>query len=157
MTTQVRFIDVDIDTPLPRQVTVVDPVQMFFFSAATYNAHRIHYDRPWAVDVEGFPGIVVHGPLQVALIAKMVTDWIGGGGRLITLTVQNRASAFSSEELVCSGRVVGLSREHGMGLVDVEVRCETGARVLVTGSARVCLPDAAAPADAESPNRDDLC
>ncbi len=58
---------------------------MFFFSAATYNGHRIHYDRTWAVDVEGYPDILVHGPLQAALMAKAVTDWIGPGGRLVRI------------------------------------------------------------------------
>jgi 3-methylfumaryl-CoA hydratase len=33
------------------------------FSAATFNAHRIHYDRAYAIEVEGYPGLVVHGPL----------------------------------------------------------------------------------------------
>lgn len=40
-----------------------DPVLLFRFSALTYNAHRIHYDRDFATCVEGYPGLVVHGPL----------------------------------------------------------------------------------------------
>jgi 3-methylfumaryl-CoA hydratase len=40
-----------------------DPRLLFRFSALTYNAHRIHYDAPYAVGVEGYPGLVVHGPL----------------------------------------------------------------------------------------------
>jgi len=39
------------------------PVLLFRFSALTYNAHRIHYDRDFARDTEGYPGLVVHGPL----------------------------------------------------------------------------------------------
>ena len=45
-----------------RRVTA-DPVLLFRFSALTFNAHRIHYDRDYARDVEGYPGLVVHGPL----------------------------------------------------------------------------------------------
>jgi 3-methylfumaryl-CoA hydratase len=41
---------------------VPDPVQLFRFSALTFNAHRIHYDRPYARDIEGYPGLVVQGP-----------------------------------------------------------------------------------------------
>ena len=49
----------------------VNPVLLFRFSALTYNAHRIHYDRAYAQDVEGYPGLVVHGPLQALLMAEL--------------------------------------------------------------------------------------
>jgi len=40
-----------------------DPVQLFCYSALTYNTHRIHYDRKYCMEVEGYEGLVVHGPL----------------------------------------------------------------------------------------------
>jgi 3-methylfumaryl-CoA hydratase len=46
----------------------IDPVLLFRFSALTYNAHRIHYDRDYATGTEGYPGLVVHGPLLVVLL-----------------------------------------------------------------------------------------
>jgi 3-methylfumaryl-CoA hydratase len=46
----------------------VDPVLLFRFSALTFNGHRIHYDRAYAQDVEHYPGLVVHGPLQAVLM-----------------------------------------------------------------------------------------
>jgi 3-methylfumaryl-CoA hydratase len=49
----------------------VDPTLLFRFSALTYNSHRIHYDRDYARDVEGYPGLVVHGPLQALLMADV--------------------------------------------------------------------------------------
>ena len=54
-----------------RDVTV-GPVQMFRYSAATFNGHRIHYDRHYAREVEGYPGLVVHGPL----IATMLLEFL---------------------------------------------------------------------------------
>ncbi|MBC7842420.1 MAG: MaoC family dehydratase N-terminal domain-containing protein [Gemmatimonadaceae bacterium] len=45
---------------------------LFRFSALTFNAHRIHYDRPYAHDDEGYPGLVVHGPLTAMLLAELV-------------------------------------------------------------------------------------
>lgn len=53
--------------PLSRVMTA-DPVQLFRFSALTFNAHRIHYDLPYSRDVEGYPGLVVHGPLIATLL-----------------------------------------------------------------------------------------
>jgi 3-methylfumaryl-CoA hydratase len=49
-----------------------DPTLLMRFSAATANAHRIHYDWPYATGVEGYPGLVVHGPLSTLLLAETV-------------------------------------------------------------------------------------
>jgi 3-methylfumaryl-CoA hydratase len=45
-----------------------DPVLLFRYSALTFNAHRIHYDHPYATGVEAYPGLVVHGPLILTLL-----------------------------------------------------------------------------------------
>jgi 3-methylfumaryl-CoA hydratase len=50
---------------------VPDPVLLFRYSALTFNGHRIHYDRPYAAEVEGYPGLVVHGPLIATLLADL--------------------------------------------------------------------------------------
>jgi 3-methylfumaryl-CoA hydratase len=57
---------------------VPDPVQLFRFSALTFNAHRIHYDRDYARDVEGYPGLVVHGPLAATLLMDHCLRHTGG-------------------------------------------------------------------------------
>ena len=49
-----------------------DPVMLFRYSSLTFNGHRIHYDRSYAHDVEGYPGLVVHGPLTATLLAELV-------------------------------------------------------------------------------------
>jgi 3-methylfumaryl-CoA hydratase len=51
-----------------------DPVLLFRFSALTFNSHRIHYDRAWAMDVEGYPDLVVHGPLTSTLLLDFARD-----------------------------------------------------------------------------------
>lgn len=48
-----------------------DPVLLFRISALTFNSHRIHYDRPYATEAEGYPGLVVHGPLTAILLAEL--------------------------------------------------------------------------------------
>ncbi|MFO6464567.1 MaoC family dehydratase N-terminal domain-containing protein [Jannaschia sp. KMU-145] len=48
-------------------------VQLFRYSALTFNGHRIHYDRDYARDVEGHAGLVVHGPLIATLLADLAT------------------------------------------------------------------------------------
>lgn len=48
----------------------IDTVRLFRFSALTFNAHRIHFDLPYAMDVEKYPGLIVHGPLQAMLLME---------------------------------------------------------------------------------------
>ncbi|WP_417210322.1 FAS1-like dehydratase domain-containing protein [Antarctobacter sp.] len=58
---------------------VVDPspTLLFRYSALTFNGHRIHYDRPFCVDVEGYPGLVVHGPMQATMLCQFAADLRG--------------------------------------------------------------------------------
>ncbi|MBT2793830.1 FAS1-like dehydratase domain-containing protein [Paraburkholderia strydomiana] len=49
-----------------------DPVMLFRYSALTFNSHRIHYDYPYATQVEAYPGLVVHGPLIATLLVDLV-------------------------------------------------------------------------------------
>lgn len=68
-----------VGTPAPAPVDAVwerairpDDVLLFRYSALTFNGHRIHYDRRYATDVEGYPGLVVHGPLIATLLVDLV-------------------------------------------------------------------------------------
>jgi 3-methylfumaryl-CoA hydratase len=49
-----------------------DALLLFRYSALTFNGHRIHYDRPYAIEVEGYPGLVVHGPLIATLLLDLL-------------------------------------------------------------------------------------
>ena len=49
-------------------------VLLFRYSAITFNAHRIHYDRPYATEVEGYSGVVVHGPLQASVLMNLAQE-----------------------------------------------------------------------------------
>ena len=55
------------DEQFSRRITP-DPVLLFRYSALTFNGHRIHYDRPYAMGEEAYPGLVVHGPLIATLL-----------------------------------------------------------------------------------------
>ena len=51
---------------------VPDDVLLFRYSALTFNGHRIHYDRRYVTEVEGYPGLVVHGPLIATLLLDLL-------------------------------------------------------------------------------------
>ncbi|MFB8344604.1 FAS1-like dehydratase domain-containing protein [Brucella cytisi] len=56
--------------PIHQQVIEASEALLFRYSALTFNAHRIHYDRPYAIEVEGYGGLLVHGPLQASLLLE---------------------------------------------------------------------------------------
>lgn len=60
---------------------VARPPLLFRYSALTFNSHRIHYDRDYAMQDEGYPGLVVHGPLQAALLINYAGELHGAGPR----------------------------------------------------------------------------
>ncbi len=59
------------DEAFSREI-IPDPVLLFRYSALTFNSHRIHYDRSYVREVEGYPGLIVHGPLIATLLADLL-------------------------------------------------------------------------------------
>jgi 3-methylfumaryl-CoA hydratase len=57
---------------------MADPVLLFRYSALTFNGHRIHYDRDYVTKVEGYPGLIFHGPMQAAFIVELAAKLHGG-------------------------------------------------------------------------------
>jgi 3-methylfumaryl-CoA hydratase len=92
----------------------VTPTLLFRFSALTYNSHRIHYDRDYARDVEGYPGLVVHGPLQALLMAELAR----ARGQVATSLEYRLVAPLHDHQ----GLVVGLSGD------DAQVRDASGRR-----------------------------
>ncbi|MEU5046890.1 hypothetical protein [Streptomyces griseorubiginosus] len=79
-----------------------DPTLLFRFSALTSNAHRIHYDLPYSRDVEGYPGLVVHGPLLVLVMMELVRRHMPTR-QVRSLSYRLRSPAFAGEYLLAAG------------------------------------------------------
>jgi 3-methylfumaryl-CoA hydratase len=91
-------------TDVPWRATIKpDPVLLFRFSALTFNSHRIHYDRTWATEVEGYPGLVVHGPLTTTLLVDFARDH-NPGRRVVAYATQARAPLFDTAPFELRGR-----------------------------------------------------
>ncbi len=83
-----------IDALAAREVRP-DPVLLFRYSALTGNGHRIHYDADYVRDVEGYPGLIVHGPLQATWMAMLAAE-LGPLGRF---AFRGRRPAFAGSPL----------------------------------------------------------
>jgi 3-methylfumaryl-CoA hydratase len=98
---------------------VMDVLRLFRYSAITFNAHRIHYDRPWATGVEGYPGLVVHGPLIATLLADLFNRKLPDA-RLESFEFKAMSPLFDTHPF----RICG--RKDGDGAVALWARSHTG-------------------------------
>jgi 3-methylfumaryl-CoA hydratase len=104
-----------------------DPVALQRFSALTSNAHRIHYDHPYATTVEGYPDLVVHGPLVLLSLLE-----------LLRMDYPNRQVTdvdFTSSAPVLCGDAVSL-----VALPDgdtIKLRAQVGETVAMTATAQL--------------------
>ena len=96
------------DAPWRRRIEP-DPVLLFRFSALTFNSHRIHYDRPWAMEREGYPALVVHGPLTSTLLIDFARDHADGRA-VVSYEAQARAPLFDTAPFELRGRPAGDGR-----------------------------------------------
>lgn len=93
------------ETPVLRNVPTA--VQLFRYSAITWNSHRIHYDQAYA-RTEGYPDVLVQSHLHGAFLTRLCVDWIQGHGYLSRLSVSVRRFAVPGDELVCHGTVTSV-------------------------------------------------
>lgn len=117
------------------RVVTPDPVMLFRYSALTGNGHRIHYDHPYVTQVEGYPGLVVHGPLQATLMAALA-EQAAPGMRLARFAFRGRRPCFDGRPLTV------LARRDGAA-VALETRDGTGATCMQAEAALVPAAPAA--------------
>src|SRR6185437_13358210 len=100
---QHRHADPRRADPPWRRVWAPDSVTLFRYSALTFNPHRIHYDRPYAMQTEGYPGLVVHGPFSQQCLLDLLRD--NAGGRTIrSFSMRARAPLFDVAPFTVLGR-----------------------------------------------------
>lgn len=79
-----------------------DETLLFRYSALTFNSHRIHYDRPYAMHEEGYPGLVVHGPLMASLLLDLADRELGPD-RLASFSFRAVSPAFVGAPMTLLG------------------------------------------------------
>ncbi|MEO3780980.1 MaoC family dehydratase N-terminal domain-containing protein [Micromonospora sp. B11E3] len=102
-----------------RLTVAADPVLLFRFSALTYNGHRIHYDRPYATEVEGHPDLVVHGPLLALLALELPR--VNAPDRVVRrFEYRLVRPAFAPARIVSAGRLEGSAVDVSVGAAGAE-------------------------------------
>ena len=118
--------EVKVGEQLPERAYRPDNVQLMLYNAALWNAHRIHFDEPYAREAEGYPGLVIAGPLLGDWLNQCVEEWLGDDGVLTGIEYSNRIATYIGETLVSGGTVTAVDPSSGEVVVDVFIRNEAG-------------------------------
>ena len=110
-----------------RRELTPDAVMLFRYSALTFNGHRIHYDFPYATQVEGYAGLVVHGPLLATLLLDLCARELGPN-KLRAFSFRGKSPVTAGRPLTLVGRVEG-ERIELAALVDNRIATEADARI----------------------------
>jgi 3-methylfumaryl-CoA hydratase len=107
---------------LPERRHDCNVVQQMLYNASLWNGHRIHFDMPYATEVEGYPGLVVAGPLMGDWLHQVVDEWLGDAGMITAIEYSNRVAAFVGETVTASGTVTAFDPESGEIRLEVCVK-----------------------------------
>jgi len=88
-----------------QQIMPSEPL-LFRYSALTFNSHRIHYDQPYAVQEEGYPGLVVQGPLMATLLLNLAASELGAN-KLSRFSFRGQSPAFANSAIYLVGKQEG--------------------------------------------------
>jgi 3-methylfumaryl-CoA hydratase len=117
------------------ETVTLDARQLFRFSAITFNTHRVHYDRAWAVDVEGLDDLLVHGPLTRILMLDAVARW-WPGRRVASFGITSTAPVFAGRalRLVARDTVAAETAEGDAGLRSEVAGLDSAGAALARGA-----------------------
>ena len=108
--------DVDLSSWQHTQSLVPNESLLLRYSALTFNAHRIHYDLPYARDVEGYPSLIVHGPLMATLLLQFA-DRLSTGKSISEFSFRGKKPAFCNLALTLAAK----PSEQGLSLAVVDI------------------------------------
>ena len=87
-----RFASIQIGDSLPERNFDCNNVQLMLYNASLWNGHRIHFDEPYTKEVEGYPGLVLAGPMLGDWLHQCVEEWLGDDGRIVSIDYSNRVA-----------------------------------------------------------------
>ena len=133
-----RLAALAVGDRLPERHHKPDNVQLMLYNAAIWNGHRIHFDEPYARNEEGYPGLVIAGPLLGDWLHQALTEWLGEDGHIASIEYSNRVASYIGETLVAGGEVTAVDVPAGTAQVSVFVKNEAG-EVITPGNAVVAF------------------
>ncbi|MDG1012161.1 MAG: hypothetical protein P8N99_05020 [Luminiphilus sp.] len=119
----------EVGVVLPERQYTPDNVQLMLYNAALWNGHRIHFDLPYATEVEGYPGLVLAGPMLGDWLHQLVDEWLGDAGTITSVSYSNRGATYVGETLTATATITTFDAASGALEVDVAICNEAGESV----------------------------
>ena len=112
----------NVGMAIPERRHDCDEVQQMLYNASLWNGHRIHFDMPYATEIEGYPGLVVAGPLMGDWLHQVVDEWLGDAGMITGIEYSNRIAAYVGETVTAGGIVTAYDEATGQVALEVFVK-----------------------------------
>jgi len=115
-----------VGVALPTRSHTPDEVQLMLYNAVLWNGHRIHFDLPYATEVEGYPGLVLAGPMLGDWLHQVVDEWLGEAGVITSVSYSNRGATYVGDTLTAGATVTAWDASTGALELDVFIKNEAG-------------------------------
>jgi hydroxyacyl-ACP dehydratase HTD2-like protein with hotdog domain len=123
---RVNFSDCNPGDSLPDRVFDCDNVQLMLYNAVLWNGHRIHFDEPYAREVEGYPGLVIAGPLLGDWLHQCVEEWLSDAGRIVSIDYSNRLATYVGDTLISGATIRECDQQTKQVVLDVFIKNQEG-------------------------------
>jgi acyl dehydratase len=136
------FNDVKVGDELPTLTKgPMTTLHIMRWSAAMENWHRIHYDAPFAKEVDGLPDVLVNGSWKQQVLCQYIKDWTGRDGWLWKIRFQFRGMDPAGNTIIAAGKVTELAEHKGLGyaLIDIYLTNQLDEKT-TSGAAVAVLP-----------------
>ena len=115
-----------VGVALPTRSHTPDEVQLMLYNAVLWNGHRIHFDLPYATEVEGYPGLVLAGPMLGDWLHQVVDEWLGEAGVITSVSYSNRGATYVGDTLTAGATVTAWDASTGALELDVFIKNVAG-------------------------------
>lgn len=115
-----------VGVSLPERQHTPDNVQLMLYNAVLWNGHRIHFDLPYATEVEGYPGLVLAGPMLGDWLHQVVDEWLGDKGVITSVNYSNRGASYVGDTLTAGATITAYNSETGELTLDVFIKNAEG-------------------------------
>ena len=115
-----------VGVSLPERQHTPDNVQLMLYNAVLWNGHRIHFDLPYATEVEGYPGLVLAGPMLGDWLHQVVDEWLGDKGMITSVNYSNRGATYVGHTLTAGATITAYDPDTGELTLDVFIKNAEG-------------------------------
>ena len=127
-----------IGQPLPEQAHAFTEVDLVAYGAATWDWHRLHYDKAHAQSMQ-LPGVLIDGQAFGAVFAREAMRWAGPTAFIQRMGLKMKSMAFAGDHLVARGHVTAIDERAGLWVVQIDQQLMCGERLVAQAISEIQL------------------